>query len=156
MSQDVKYSKIICYRTEPSAIWQIFYESHILQLISWSLSHSFPMLSFPTHWKHWKTVSFSDVFRGQRKGALGTNGLRWKNGKIWEASKMLVNNARGYYVQLAMQKYTRYSMQVEGIIFQSNFMIEYISTSSLKHFRWITFDVCKNNKTFVTKIFLLQ
>ena len=76
MSQDVKYSKIVCYRTEPSAIWQIFYESHILQLISWSLSHSFPMLSFPTHWKHWKTVRFSDVFRGPRKGALGTNGLK--------------------------------------------------------------------------------
>ena len=104
MSQDVKYSKIICYRTEPSAIWQIFYESHILLVISWSLSHSFPMLSFPTHWKHWKTVNFSDVFRGQRKGALGTNGLRWKNGKIWEASKMLVNNARGYYAIISNAK----------------------------------------------------
>ena len=30
---------------------------------------------FSTPWKHKKTVRFSDAFRGQRKGALGTNGL---------------------------------------------------------------------------------
>ena len=34
------------------------------------------MHPFSTPWKHQKTVRFSDVFRGQRKGALGTNGLR--------------------------------------------------------------------------------
>ena len=30
---------------------------------------------FSTHWKYQKTLRFSDVFRGYRKGALGTNGL---------------------------------------------------------------------------------
>ena len=33
------------------------------------------MHPFSSPWKHQKTVRFSDVFRGQRKGALGTNGL---------------------------------------------------------------------------------
>ena len=40
-----------------------------------TLTHSFPMHPFSTPWKHEKTVRFSDVFREQRKGALGTNGL---------------------------------------------------------------------------------
>ena len=35
------------------------------------------MHPFSTPWKHKKTVSFSDVFKGQRKGALGTN--EWIN-----------------------------------------------------------------------------
>ena len=35
--------------------------------------------SSPTPWKHQKTVKFSDVFRGYRKGALGTNGLKKLN-----------------------------------------------------------------------------
>ena len=39
------------------------------------LTHLFPMRPFSTRWKQ-KTVRFSDVFREQRKGALGTNGLR--------------------------------------------------------------------------------
>ena len=33
------------------------------------------MYPFSTPWKHPKTVRFSDIFRGYRKGALGTNGL---------------------------------------------------------------------------------
>ena len=33
------------------------------------------MHPFSTPWKHQKTLRFSDVFRRQRKGALGTNGL---------------------------------------------------------------------------------
>ena len=39
------------------------------------LTHSFPMHPFSTLWKHQKVLRFSDVFRGYRKGALGTNGL---------------------------------------------------------------------------------
>ena len=31
---------------------------------------------FFASWKHQKTVSFSHVFRGERKEALGTNGLK--------------------------------------------------------------------------------
>ena len=34
------------------------------------------MHPFSTPWKHQKTLQFSDVFRRQRKGALGANGLR--------------------------------------------------------------------------------
>ena len=46
--------------------------------ITWSwclLTHLFPMYPFPTPWKRQGTVRFSDVFRGKRKGASGTNGL---------------------------------------------------------------------------------
>ena len=39
------------------------------------LTHSFLMHPFSNPWKHLKTVRFSDVFRRQRKGALGTNRL---------------------------------------------------------------------------------
>ena len=34
-----------------------------------------PMHPFFTPWKHQKTLQFSNVFTGERKGALGTNGL---------------------------------------------------------------------------------
>ena len=33
------------------------------------------MHPFSTPWKDKKTIRFSDVFRGERKGTLGTNGL---------------------------------------------------------------------------------
>ena len=42
------------------------------------LTHSFPMHPFSTPCKHQKTVRFSDVFKGQRKSALGTNALMKK------------------------------------------------------------------------------
>ena len=35
------------------------------------------MHPFSTPWKHQKTVTFFDVFRGQKKGELGTNGLNF-------------------------------------------------------------------------------
>ena len=41
--------------------------------VSILLTHSFPMHPFSSPWKHQKTVRFSEVFRGKRKGALGTN-----------------------------------------------------------------------------------
>ena len=41
------------------------------------LTHLFPMHPLSTPWKHQKTFRFSDVFRGYRKGALGTNGLKY-------------------------------------------------------------------------------
>ena len=34
------------------------------------------MYSFSTPWKHQKTISFSDVFRGWKEGALGTIGVK--------------------------------------------------------------------------------
>ena len=39
-------------------------------------THLFPMHPFSIIWKHQKILRFSDVFRGQRKCALGTNGLK--------------------------------------------------------------------------------
>ena len=46
-------------------------------------THLFPMPPFSTTWKHEKTISFS-VFRGQGKGALGTDELKgiFKNKNI--------------------------------------------------------------------------
>ena len=40
------------------------------------LNHSFSMYLFSIPEKHQKTVRFSDVFKGQRNGSLGTNVLR--------------------------------------------------------------------------------
>ena len=51
------------------------------------LTHSFPTHPFYTPWKYLKTVRFSDVFRGYRKGALGTNEL-----KAISLSDKIVNN----------------------------------------------------------------
>ena len=42
-----------------------------------------PMYPFSTPWKLEKTVRFSDVFRGKRKGALGTNTLIKNETKIY-------------------------------------------------------------------------
>ena len=41
------------------------------------ITHSFPVHPFSTPWKHQNTLLFSDVFRGYRKGALRTNGLKF-------------------------------------------------------------------------------
>ena len=49
---------------------------YLCKYISEILIHSFPMHRFSTSWKHQKTVRFSDVFKGWRKGALGTSGLK--------------------------------------------------------------------------------
>ena len=50
----------------------LFYKKRYM---SHFLTHSFAMHLFSTPWKHQKTVRFSDVFTGLKKGALGTNGL---------------------------------------------------------------------------------
>ena len=42
-----------------------------VNLVQSILTHLLPMYFFSTPYKHQKTVKFSDVFRGQRKGALG-------------------------------------------------------------------------------------
>ena len=50
--------------------WYCYAESHIyIKPICFQFTFLYP-------WKHRKTVRFSDVFRGKRKDALGTNGLR--------------------------------------------------------------------------------
>ena len=48
------------------------------------LTHSFLMYLFSTLWKYHKTLRLSDVFRGQRKAALGTNGLKYK----WQSDSL--------------------------------------------------------------------
>ena len=56
-------------------IWTTFYQlGHHLETFK-KLTHSFPMHPSCTPWKHQKTVRFSNVFTGYRKGAFGTNGL---------------------------------------------------------------------------------
>ena len=40
-----------------------------------TLTYSLPIHPSSTPWKHQKTLQFFDVFRGLRKGSLGTNGL---------------------------------------------------------------------------------
>ena len=48
---------------------------HVSLNVAYVLTHSLPMYPFSNPWKHQKTARFSDIFRGERKGALGTNGL---------------------------------------------------------------------------------
>ena len=63
----------------PSKIFKVcdqFETFSIKRLKSFSLTHLFPMYPFSTPWKNQKTVRFSDVLRGYRNGALGTNGLK--------------------------------------------------------------------------------
>ena len=43
------------------------------------LTYYSPVLLFYTPWKHQKTFSFSDVFKGDRKATLGFNGLSMLN-----------------------------------------------------------------------------
>ena len=58
-----------------SGFWLLFWTLKFYFGITLLLTHSLPMHPFSTPWKHQKTERFSDVFRGLRKGALGTNGL---------------------------------------------------------------------------------
>ena len=53
------------------------FENFFLFVLYNVLTHLFPMHPFSTPCKHQKIFRFSDVFRGLRKGALGTNGLIW-------------------------------------------------------------------------------
>ena len=64
---------------------------HLWKCLSF-LTHSSPMHPFSSPWKHRKTWRFS-AFRGYRKGALGTNGLKRSN-KMWTPSgaKMVKKN----------------------------------------------------------------
>ena len=57
------------------------------------LTHLFPMPLFSNHWKHQKTLRFP-VFKGQRKDALGTNGLRMYFS--WQSSMMEKNSGKEF------------------------------------------------------------
>ena len=47
------------------------------------LTHSFPMHSFSTTWKHRKTARFCDVFRGVEEGCIGNKWVRIKSNSIF-------------------------------------------------------------------------
>ena len=40
------------------------------------INHLFPILPFPTPWKHQKALRFSDVFRGVKKGCIGNKWVK--------------------------------------------------------------------------------
>ena len=77
------------YRNRPLA-WNGFVHSlqftsarKLFFALSYPLTHFLSMHPFSTPWKHQKTVRFLNVlrvsvFRGYRKGALGTKGLIYK------------------------------------------------------------------------------
>ena len=56
-------------------LWQKTWNNSKHKNADW-LTHSFTMHPFSAPWKHQKISQFSDVFRGQTKGALGTHRLR--------------------------------------------------------------------------------
>ena len=65
------------------------------------LTHLFPMPLFSNYWKHQKTLRFP-VFKGQRKDALGTNGLRMYFN--WQSS-MLEKNSGKEFIQILPSKF---------------------------------------------------
>ena len=79
------------------------------------LTHSFPMHPLSTPWKHQKTLRFSNVCRGWRKGALGTNGL---NTYEINADQML------YYLRLRKIKiFLRDLVGARGLLLENNWPI---------------------------------
>ena len=52
--------------------------SDVFKVTLTDLIHFFPIYPFSNPWKHQNTLRFSDILRGYRKGALGTNGLQKK------------------------------------------------------------------------------
>ena len=74
---DVMWDGIPCQKwTRKFWTWKWVSDLWVLdKIFQPMLTHLFPMHPFSTRWKHQKTVRFSDVFRGQRRGALGTNAL---------------------------------------------------------------------------------
>ena len=89
------------YRNRPLA-WNGFV--HSLQItsarklffaLSYPLTHFLSMHPFSTPWKHQKTIRFLNVlrvsvFRGYRKGALGTKGLIYKEWFfVWKKNVLL-------------------------------------------------------------------
>ena len=60
-----------------SVLTQAFLVNFLVKKNPVNLTHLFPMHRFSTPWKHQKTLTltFSDAFRGYKKGTLRTNGL---------------------------------------------------------------------------------
>ena len=55
--------------------FSFIYHFWLITLIINILIHSSPMHPFSTPWKHQKTLWYFYIFRGWKKGPLGTNGL---------------------------------------------------------------------------------
>ena len=74
----VNYSIEMCEVNLTQKLWKflIIRNLRIRGLTRKKVAHLFPMHLFSAPWEHQKTVSFSDVFRSWRKGALETNGLK--------------------------------------------------------------------------------
>ena len=73
------------------------------------------MHSVSNPWKHQKTGRFSDVFSGQRQGALGTNGLTNQNFSIsyinkkkivWLRERLQTVLFLNYYIKEMEKKFT--------------------------------------------------
>ena len=77
------------------------------------------MHPFSTPWKHQKTVRFSDVFRRQRKGALGTNRLKCVSFRdllqIWlEIQPNLSKLICVYFSGISEARFSDYVSKVQG------------------------------------------
>ena len=67
-----------------------------------TLTHLFPMHPFSTPWKHQKTVRFSYVFRGNKKGCIGN---KWFNVNPFRANAPIHYNTAKYYAAIALAKH---------------------------------------------------
>ena len=74
---DVLRKIIVCKTHRKRLVPEYFFFSIKLRPLGWNfINYSFPRHPFSTPWKDQKTLRFSDVLKGQRKGTLGTIGLR--------------------------------------------------------------------------------
>ena len=103
-----------------------------------SLTHLFPMHLFSTPWKYQITVRFFYVFRRQRKGALGTNGLIWQ--LSWKVISIKNSNLNGE--GKAQGKGARLLDVIEKKAFSSDYKIHFSDI----HFRKIYFNKARKSK----------
>ena len=85
------------------------------------------MHPFSTPWKHQKTLWFSDVFKGYRKGALGTNGLSKLEVKARSCALPTFNNNKLlilsllFYLKIIPMFRSSYSQMLCKIVVFKNF-----------------------------------
>ena len=92
----------------------------------------FPKHPLSTPWKHQKTLRFSDVFRGYRKGALGTNGLTCH---FSERYSMRSCTFTFHVVDLFHFVIVRIFVHIHACSWTSN--IEYYSEATLRQICWL-------------------
>ena len=90
----------------------------------------FPMHPFSNPWKYQKTLQFSDVFRGYRKGVLGANGLNPSCGP----NKSWARHHRSSKFWLEFEYFNIINFTMNGHCF-SSLVISYQNSAWIQHYQ---------------------